>query len=147
MKKSDLTKFLRNSAGEIIDEDVLIADALYRISDHLEENSEGTGEQLQFLSFGTEFNPRTRVKLLSTMLIQLTTIYESAVSSKQLSYVNDLVDKIEVGYLDEKNDSSFADQLRLNNYNLSAYDSELSLQVRISNLLQEVMPIGNWIVE
>lgn len=148
MKTSDLAKFLRKSASEIIDNDLRLADALYQISDHLVERSEGTRNQLQFPSFGTEFNPRTRVKLLSTILLQLTTIYESSISSKQISYVSDLVEKIEVEYFDdEENDSSFAQQLRLENYEISAHDSEFSLQVRISNLLQELMPSGAWIVE
>lgn len=148
MKKEDLASFLRKAAGEIIYDDLLLADALYKISDHLVKRSEGTRNQLQFTSFGTEFNPRTRVKFLSTILLQLTTIYESSIASKEKSYVNDLVERIEVGYFDdEENDSDFANHLRLSKYELSADDSEFSLQVRISNLLQELMPSGSWIVE
>ncbi len=91
---------------------------------------------------------RTRVELLSNFLLQFISLYEEALSVKQISYANDLLEKIGVGYLDdEESDSSYAQQLRQENYKISGHDAEFSLQVRISTLLDELIPSGAWIVE
>lgn len=143
-----LTKQLREYADGMIGKDVLVADALYRISEYLSEKATTGQGNLSFFDFGTTFAVRTRIKCLVNVLLQLAELYQSSIPPKQLAYVNDLIDKIGVGYLEEGlNDSGHADQLRDSGYRLSAKDSEVSLQVRIANLLNELMPRGSYIVE
>lgn len=148
MKKYELAALLQGSINEIVETDTRLAEGLFRLIDRLRK-SQGRAEFPKLPCFSAhEFSQRERVAVLMSVLDQLASVYEDSISPKQMSYVNDLLDKISVGYFeDSKSDSSFVEELRIRNYKISDPDAEFALQVRISNLLEETMPNGAWIVE
>lgn len=89
-----------------------------------------------------------RVEVLTRILADLVELYRKSLSVNQISWAFDLIESVEVGYLnDESVDSDLANDLRSSNYQIAGSDAELSLQVRITNLLETVMPNGSWIVQ
>lgn len=141
-------ELLRQMATDTIDSDLSLADAYFKISNYLEDKSKGLNAELSFQSSQTEFDERTRIIVLYQILTSLNQIYGLDLSSKELSYSNDLIEKVEVGYFnDESVDSTFAEELREQNYSMDGKSAEISLQTRIVYVLQDVMPEGAWVVE
>lgn len=148
MEKYELAALLQGSINEIVETDTRLAEDLYRLIGRLTKSQRRVQFPKPPCLSADEFNQSERVALLMSALIQLATIYEDSISAKQMAYVNDLLDKISVGYFgDSEVDSSFAEELRSRNYTIYGRDAELALQVRISNLLAETMPSGAWVVE
>lgn len=148
MDKYELGRLLQGSINEVIETDTRLAEDLYRLIDRLTKSQRRAEFPIPPCSSADEFSQSERIAVLVSVLDQLAAVYEDSISPKQISYVNDLLDKIAVGYFDEPEaESSFVQELRSGHYTISARDAEFALQVRISNLLEETMPSGAWIVE
>ncbi len=148
MKNQEEIKFLQKLALEKLDFDIDVADAFHEIASYLEKKSQGLHAKLGFNSSVNKYQERTRIIILYLFLCQSIQLYNTDLSTKELSYANDLVEKIEVGYFkDEIVDSTFAQELREENYTLDAKSAEHSLQTRIVSILNDVMPKGAWVVE
>ena len=133
-------KYLRLAAAETINHDLTLADHLYDLADGLGGEKITPVGKFNFSSNKIGYNSRTRIKLLVQWLTELANIYESDITSKQLSYANDLIDEVEVGFLcDTEIESDFAKPLRENGFSISPNDAELSLQVRIVRIMEELM--------
>lgn len=148
MKNYELAGLLHQTVNELVETDIGLAEDLYRLVEGITKIQRETEFPARHcMNFG-EFSEKARIDVLMFVLIQIATIYEGSVSAKQTSYVNDLLDKIAVGYFNESEiESSYAEELKTRDYKISARDAEFALQVRISNLLEEAMPNGSWIVE
>lgn len=148
MKNQEEIKLLQKLALEKLDSDINVADAFHEIANYLEKKSEGLYAELGFNSSINKYQERTKIVILYQFLCQSIQLYNADLSTKELSYANDLVEKIEVGYFnDETVDSTFAQELRKENYKIDAKSAELSLQARIVSILNDVMPDGAWVVE
>lgn len=148
MDKYELAGYLQGSIRELVETDIGLAEDLYRLIDRLRKSQRQAEIPKPQCVSAEEFSQIERVAVLMSVLDQLSSVYEDSISPKQISYVNDLLDKIAIGYFDDPDvDSTFAEELRIGNYTISARDAEFALQVRISNLLEETMPSGAWIVE
>ncbi len=148
MKNQEEIKLLQKMALEKLDSDINLADAFHEIASYLEKKSEGLYAELGFNSSVNNYQERTRIFILYQFLCQSIQFYNAKLSTKELSYANDLVEKVEVGYFkDETVNSSFAQELREENYTIDAKSAELSLQARIVSVLNDVMPDGAWVVE
>lgn len=148
MEKYDLGRLLQESINELVETDIGLAEDLYRLIDRITKSQRRAEYPKPPCLSVDELSQSERIAGLISVLIQVATIYEHSITTKQMSHVNDLVDKIAVGYFDGSQiESGFAQELRSKNYKISARDAELALQVRISNLLDEMMPSGSWIVE
>jgi len=140
MRFPTTVKHLRLAAARSINSNLQLADHLYDLADGLIEEKRDNRGRIRIDSNKIGYNPRTRIKLLVRSLIELTNIYGSDISSKQLSYANDLVEEVEVGYLgDTEIESDFAKELEEDALVVSEKEAESSLQLRIMRIFEELI--------
>jgi hypothetical protein len=153
MKKKAQSEIIREIAirNVLIDEN--LTNILHKAADYLENiqniKTVFKNSNLDESIFEETYSEKSKISALIAILDIITNLYVSDLSEQEYAYANDLYDKVAVGYFKDSYvaDSSFAEDLRENNYFIDFKSAEISLQARIIRLLEDVMPKGYWIVE